>query len=364
MNGISGGMNLQINGTAGTNNVTLMGNLAAGNLTVTGNSSSSNNTLTVQTNDSMQNWTFNGVNGGTISGINEMSGTFNFGNMQNIVGGNIANTYTLSGGSVNSITGGNGANTLVAGNTSNTWSITGNNAGSVTGVANFTQIQNLTGGAGNNAFSFSNGSTVSGAVNGGNTTGTNTLNFSAATNTVNFTLSDTHSGAATGIGGGFLNINNIVGNGKGVIAINNASKTNVIHITGPLSGYINDPTTFSGVGTLNSNAGVNTNVVFDANAVYNQSANNWTVGGSTFTFGNINNFSGSYTAGLTAGQLSAVNSAIVNSANGALSGVTDTTAQNVQVTNGVNNNLTSISDSQQNDDITITNSQKITTNCS
>jgi hypothetical protein len=200
MNGVSGGNNLQINGMSGTNNVTLAGNLVAGNITVTGNSGSAN-TLTVQTNDSMENWTFNGAGGGNISGITEMTGNFNFSNMQNVVGGNNANTFTLNGGTVNSITGGNGANTVVAANVNNLFNLSGYNTGSVTGVSSFSNIQNVTGGMGNNTFNFANGSALSGILNGGNGSGTNTLNFSAVSTPVNFTLSSTHNGNVAGING-------------------------------------------------------------------------------------------------------------------------------------------------------------------
>jgi hypothetical protein len=181
---------------------------------------------------------------------------------------------------------------------------------------------------------------------------------------VNFTLSSTHNGNVAGINGGFMNINNIVGNGSGIISINNSTKTNVIHITGPLQGYINDPTTFTGVSSLMSNSGVTTGVVFDVNGVLSYGGNSATVGGAVFYFGNISGFSGNYNSGLTPAQASAVISAVYNSSNAAITSAADTTTQNVQITNGVSSNLTTLFDSQQSDDITITNSQKITTNCS
>src|SRR4029077_10299627 len=137
--------------------------------TVSGGTGTNNN-LTVQTNNP-QTWMINANNGGVIGGIAEMSGGFNFGNIQNIVGSNNNDTFKLIGSSTiaGTITGGNGNNnTLVGGSNSNTWNINSNGINGLTGTGGFTKIQNLTGGSSDNTFYFGPNSSVSGMVDGGN----------------------------------------------------------------------------------------------------------------------------------------------------------------------------------------------------
>jgi hypothetical protein len=375
MNGVSGNNNLVLNGTAGNNNFMLTGNLALNNMTVTG-SGSGNNVLTVQTNNPQQAWNITSANNGNISGIAEMSGAFNFGNIQNLVGGNKANVFTLRGGSIaGSITGGSGVNTLAADNVSNVWSITGVNSGSVTGVNSFNQIQNITGGASNNIFNFANNSGVTGVLNGGGSA-TNTLNYAAYAPVV-LTLTSDHGGTVQNISGGFVNVNNLAGNGADTLRIANSSKTNFIHLTGALQGYVNDPTTFSGFNSFASGSGVNTQVVFDTNANYNVTNNTAVIGGASMSFSNIQNYSGNITAQVNASQNAAITSAVNvsvpttttsnsnNSATTAVSSASESALQSsIQISNTVTNNMNTISDAQSNDDLTVTNSQKVETNCS
>jgi hypothetical protein len=102
-----------------------------------------------------------------------------------------------------------GVNTLVGANVNTTWNITGANSGNFSNAnaaASFTNFQNLTGGSGNDTFTFSSGATLSGTVNGGG--GTNTLDYSAYTTSV---LVDLRTGFATGVGGGVSNIGNVHG---------------------------------------------------------------------------------------------------------------------------------------------------------
>lgn len=363
LHGISGDNTLQINGTTGNNNITLMGNLAVNNLTVTG-SNSGNNTLTVQTNDTIQNWTLTNVNAGNITGISEMTGTFNFGNIQNIVGGNNTNIFTLAGGTLaGSIIGGSGANTLTADNVNNTWNITGTNSGSVTGVNSFNNIQNIVGGSDNNTFNFSDGSRLSGSLNGGGN-GTNTLNY-ASFDPINITLTSDHGGTAQNIAGGFQNINNLIGDGAGTIFIANGSKTNIIHITGALQGFINDPLTFSGFNTLSSLAGVTTQVNFDINASLNVINNTAIVNNAQFNFTNIQNFTGSISAQVNAFQNAAIISSMTVAASTAASNDNANSALQspTQEENNVNDNLVSITDEINQEDNSNT-LLKVTTNCS
>ena len=77
-----------------------------------------------------------------------------------------------SGGSLTgTLTGGGGAgikDTLRQTDGTNTWNITAGNAGDATDVAAFTEIENLTGGSGEDTFAFAAGTNVlSGNIDGG-----------------------------------------------------------------------------------------------------------------------------------------------------------------------------------------------------
>ena len=66
--------------------------------------------------------------------------------------------------------------TLIGANVTNTWSLAGSDAGTVGGVT-FAGFANLTGGTGNDAFNFADGAGVTGVIDGG--AGVNTLNYAA-----------------------------------------------------------------------------------------------------------------------------------------------------------------------------------------
>jgi hypothetical protein len=100
-------------------------------------------------------------------------------------------------------------NTLVGADVNTTWNITGANAGNFSNAnaaATFTDFRNLTGGAANDTFNFSNGASVSGTVNGGG--GANTLNEAAYTTPVTVNLA---ASTATGVGGTFAGLQNFIG---------------------------------------------------------------------------------------------------------------------------------------------------------
>jgi hypothetical protein len=125
-----------------------------------------------------------------------------------IFGGKGGDRFTIQNpfppGTTVTIHGGSGINTLVGGNVSNLWNITSTNAGNVGSVA-FTSIQNLVGGSGPDTFKFSNQAGVTGNIDGGG--GINTLDYSLYTTPV-FVNFATHK--ATGIGGFFFNIQNVI----------------------------------------------------------------------------------------------------------------------------------------------------------
>lgn len=131
---------------------------------------------------------------------------------------------TPDGGIPVCIDGQGGNNTLTNGTaTDHTWTINGANAGSIdfTMPAQFSNMQNLTGGVLSDLFLFSAGGSVAGNVDGG--TGGDALDYSGfdAPVTVNMAT-----GTATGIGGTFANIVAFVGsNQQDTLAGLNAVKT-------------------------------------------------------------------------------------------------------------------------------------------
>jgi hypothetical protein len=119
-------------------------------------------------------------------------------------------TVTGIGGTwsnIQSFKGTNTTDTLIATDgTSNNWALKGSNAGTVDGVT-FTGFANLTGGSGNDTFTFASGATVSGLVDGRG--GSNTLDYSAYTTGVKVNLGSATAGlansSATGVDGGAAN---------------------------------------------------------------------------------------------------------------------------------------------------------------
>jgi hypothetical protein len=128
-------------------------------------------------------------------------------------GGNTFTVQSTSSGTAMTLDGGAGGNTIVGSDAANTWSIIGRNAGTLTGAVilgpvTFSMLQNLTGGAGVDTFSFTDGQGVDGIIDG--QAGTNALDYSAYIGNVivNLQLS-----AATGVGGGIANIQDVTGSG-------------------------------------------------------------------------------------------------------------------------------------------------------
>ncbi|MGQ0657523.1 MAG: beta strand repeat-containing protein [Chromatiales bacterium] len=126
----------------------------------------------------------------------------------NLTGGAGANSFTVSGWTgTGTLNGAAGTDTLIA---SGTFNITANDAGNVNGDVTFSNIENLTGGTGNDSFVFGNGFGVTGTIDGD--AGTDTLNYAAYTTAVTVDLS---ANTATGVGGSALNIENVTGGSAG-----------------------------------------------------------------------------------------------------------------------------------------------------
>jgi hypothetical protein len=155
--------------------------------------------------------------------------------------------------------------TLLGPDTGQTWQITGPGSGTVAGYQ-FFGFSNLTGGAGDDTFAFqpggsvpaitlSNGVLVGGNVDGGG--GTNTLDYSALVGpvTVDFT---THT--ATGIGGTFADIQDVVGSQSPNDTIIGPDAAWVIDGTnsGTIDAGLPDAVTFSSFENLTGSGPANT----------------------------------------------------------------------------------------------------------
>lgn len=169
-------------------------------------------------------WNINGSSDGIDDGT---VGTVAFIDFSNITGGANADSFSLSSGTLSgAINGGAGSDTLIADNTANTWSISGADSGNATGVGSFASIENLTGNADTDDFSFGAAGSLSGVVNG--STGVDSVNYSAVPGAVTVVL-----GAS-----GFSNIETFIGNNTNSTLIG-ANTVNAWVITGPNDGTIN-----------------------------------------------------------------------------------------------------------------------------
>lgn len=181
------------NGITGGNNLTLNSNvinlsgpISVNNLSING--TGANNTFLLNTGGT-QTWNLTGGDAGTV-GNSGIAGAGTFSNIQNITGGSGNDTYALNGGSLSgNVNDLGGSNTLIGDNVANVWTITGSNNFSVNGVAGLISgVQNLTGGTANNTYIFTDGASFTGAINGGSLAGTTTLDYSAYTTPITITL--------------------------------------------------------------------------------------------------------------------------------------------------------------------------------
>lgn len=193
-NGITGNKILNLVGGSGSDAFTINGTISLDDLNVTGGAGV--NTLALNVTNS-QDWSITGIDTG-VATVGNIVSLANFTNIQNLTGGSGNDTFTLNGGTLTgTIDGGGGSNTLIADNVVNTWNINGTNAGSVTGVGSFTNINNLNGRDANDTFIFANNGRISGSVDGGtlgNTT--NTLNYQAYMTKITIYLPTLNSGYA------------------------------------------------------------------------------------------------------------------------------------------------------------------------
>src|SRR5262249_2951917 len=127
-------------------------------------------------------WSITGTDGGTLNGTA-------FSDFGDLVGGSNVDTFTFqSAGSVSgSITGGGGANEIKGPNAATTFTTPGASSGGIPGrVPSFSNVQPLTGGSAGDSFDFQGGSVST--VNGGG--GTDTITGPDAATTWNVTAAN------------------------------------------------------------------------------------------------------------------------------------------------------------------------------
>ena len=264
--GISGGfVNIgNLTGGTGTDSFILSGGTLSGAINggLTGV-----NTLTA---DNVANtWTISGVDAGSVTGI-----TGGFTNIANLNGGTGTDSFTLAGGSLSGVIDGGltGANTLIGGNVANTWTISGSDAGTVTGISGgFTNIGTLVGGNLNDGFIFTPGGILSGPIDG--SLGNDTLDFTSYGTAVSASPTGTGSGKVSGTPdpityagtSDYTNMENVVG--VGVAGPN--GQTNIWDVTG-VDQFTLNGTTFSGVTTVTGGDQVDTFIMEDAGLLTGQ----------------------------------------------------------------------------------------------
>ncbi len=239
-------------------------------ITTTFNGGTGTNTLIGPT--VSNNWTISGVNAGKL-------GSVAFSNFQNLVGGNLSNTFsftsttasvaTINGGSgsssktlsysslpatfavtvnlatnsaplitsgfsnINAVTGSNDtANTLIGPNSTNQWTITGVNAGKVNSFS-FSHVPNLVGGTGVDDFKFTGIAATVLSINGGGapTNQGDWLDYSSLSTSSTVTVNLATGSAAnvnSGAAGAVTGIQNVIGSSSGTNVLTGDSQGNIL----------------------------------------------------------------------------------------------------------------------------------------
>jgi serralysin len=133
--------------------------------------------------------------------------------------------------------GGTGTNPLVGANVSNYWTISGVNSGKLNSVA-FSNFQNLVGGNLSNTFSFASAAAGEATINGGEGSGRKTLSYSALPSTIAVTVNSA-TNAAPLISGGFSNIDAVTGSSDTGNTLIGPNSSNLWSITGINAGKVN-----------------------------------------------------------------------------------------------------------------------------
>ncbi|MBT7080021.1 MAG: hypothetical protein HN929_00895, partial [Chloroflexi bacterium] len=177
----------------------------------------------------------------------------------------LAGTATNTGGisNIQTITGTTGGNdTLIGLDAGHSWTITADDEGNDGVTYSFTDIENLTGGSGDDSFAFDDGFGLTGALDGGGPAGINTLDLSLYSTTIDITI--VSAGSLKGMAGtiatilpnGFDNIDSL----KAGSAINDSLDMTAlaalsITLTGSKAGGEVTLGAFSGIEILNVTSG-------------------------------------------------------------------------------------------------------------
>jgi hypothetical protein len=197
------------------------------------------------------------------------------------------------------ITGGGGTTTLLGPNTNSTFTLTGPNTGTV-GNVTFSGVANLTGGTGNDTFTFNAAGSLSGTVNGGD--GSNKLNYANYGAAVTVSL-PTGTAPATG---GFVNIQSVTGSNSLGNTLIGANTPNTWSITGVNAG------TVSGIGFTafaNLTGGIDTDVFKFSNGKYVSGVINGGGGGAWLDY---SAYTTAVTVNLATGAATGVNGGVQN----------------------------------------------------
>ena len=147
----------------------------------------------------------------------------------------------LSGTAV--IDGGTGTDRLTGADVPNLWMLTGTNAGTLNGFA-FSNVENLTGGAVGDIFSFVGTGSVSGRIDGGG--GINSLDYSARSTAVSVNLASL---TATGTAG-ISNIESLVGSSATGDTLTGPAAASTWQLTAAGAGDVNGTFRFEGIENL------------------------------------------------------------------------------------------------------------------
>ena len=188
---------------------------------------------------------------GTITGLAPAEIDYTPGQVSvSILGGTGDDTFQVtSAGVAVDVNGGPGNDTFAGPDTPNTWKITGPGAGTMDS-ATFEGMENLKGGNAPDNFQFQAGGSIPGNVDGGG--GGNTLNYSADGGVE--AIVDLQAGTASLVGGGFANIQRLVGTGNGADTLVAPDAPTTWDVTGADAGDVNGVFSFSGVANLQGGA--------------------------------------------------------------------------------------------------------------
>jgi filamentous hemagglutinin family protein len=217
--------------------------------------------------------------GGNMGTINLGSGTniftINSGSVTAVNGNNGANTYNINGGTVTTLTGSSVSNDLYGPNLGALWDISGTDAGSLIGtvtgnITNFTNIENLFGGSGNDTFDFGNLGHITGNIDGDG--GVNALDYTHYNGSIFIDIPNNQASLVDG----------------NVFNIQNGSAQSGTLIGGPFD----DTFAIELQGSVDGKGGINTIIALNVNNVWTISAPNagsiaTSPPGGTVTFINI-----------------------------------------------------------------------------